>query len=200
MEINAVWRENVILVDAAYLDSVAFNLSVNFERMLERRIPKADMARWVDCVALDGGLRPLKANEKRETLVILLYPKKKKVMDNFLPGDLAKELNDRSFSDHLGEFTFYSYPVEELVEREEFFLEALQVIADEKAVKNLMVVPDYEKYGENIRSFLKMVKNKQVTLFSMNPVLPGPYQQEILGYSVMNALGIKGEEFSQPQN
>lgn len=195
MEINAVWRENVILVDAAYLDSVAFNLSVNFERMLERRIPKADTARWVDCIALDGGLRPLQKDEKRETLVIFIYPKNKKVMDNFLPGNLTKELNGQSFSDHLGEFTFYSYPVEELVDSAEFFMESLQVIADEKVVKNLMVIPDCEKYGDSVRSFLKMVKKKTVTLFAMNPQLPGPYKQEILGYSVMNALGIKGDEF-----
>lgn len=195
MEINAVWRENVLLVDASYLDSVAFNLSVNFERMLERRIPKADMARWVDCVALDGGLRPLAKGEKRETLVIFIYPKKKRILENFLPGDMVKDLNGKSFSDHLGEFTFYSYPVEDLVESAEFFMESLQVIADEKAVKNLMVVPDCEKYGDSVRSFLKMVKEKKITLFAMNPQLPGPYQQEILGYSVMNALGIKGEEF-----
>lgn len=195
MEINAVWRENVILVDAAYLDAVAFNLSVNFERMLERRIPKADLPRWVDCIALDGGLRPLQRGEKRETLVIFIYPKNKKTLDNFLPGDFAKDLNGKSFSDHLGEFTCYSYPVEELVESEEFFIESLQVIADEKAVKNLMVIPDCEKYGESVRSFLKMVEEKKVTLFAMNPQLPGPYLQEILGYSVMNALGIKGDEF-----
>lgn len=195
MEINAVWRENVLLVDASYLDSVAFNLSVNFERMLERRIPKADMARWVDCVALDGGLRPLAKGEKRETLVIFIYPKKKRILENFLPDDMVKDLNGKSFSDHLGEFTFYSYPVEDLVESAEFFMESLQVVADEKAVKNLMVVPDCEKYGDSVRSFLKMVKGKKITLFAMNPQLPGPYQQEILGYSVMNALGIKGEEF-----
>ena len=53
------WSENVILVDADYVDKVTFNLIVNFERMLGRRIPQADLARWIDCVALDGGLRPL---------------------------------------------------------------------------------------------------------------------------------------------
>ena len=52
------WSENIILVDADYIDKVAFNLIVNFERMLGRRIPQADMARWLECVALDGGLRP----------------------------------------------------------------------------------------------------------------------------------------------
>ena len=50
------WSENVILVDADYVDKVAFNLIVNFERMLGRRIPQADLARWIDCVALDGGI------------------------------------------------------------------------------------------------------------------------------------------------
>ena len=52
---NVRWSENVIVVDADYVDSVAFNLIVNFERMIGRRIPPADMARWVECVALDGG-------------------------------------------------------------------------------------------------------------------------------------------------
>lgn len=50
--------ENVIIADADYLDKVAFDLIVNFERMLMRRIPPADIARWIDCVALDGGMRP----------------------------------------------------------------------------------------------------------------------------------------------
>ena len=49
------WSENVILADADYVDRVAFNLIVNFERMIGRRIPQADMARWLDCVALDSG-------------------------------------------------------------------------------------------------------------------------------------------------
>ena len=51
------WTENVILADGDYIDRVAFNLIVNFERMLGRRIPQADTARWAECIALDGGLR-----------------------------------------------------------------------------------------------------------------------------------------------
>ena len=47
----------MMIVDADYVDRVAFDLTVNFERMLNRRIPQADLARWIDCVALDGGLR-----------------------------------------------------------------------------------------------------------------------------------------------
>ena len=55
---NNEWSETVILVDADYADRVAFDLIVNFERMLERRIPAADLPRWLDCLALDGGVRP----------------------------------------------------------------------------------------------------------------------------------------------
>lgn len=54
-ENTTLWSENVIVVDAEYVDRVAFNLIVNFERMLGRKIPAADMARWMDCLALDGG-------------------------------------------------------------------------------------------------------------------------------------------------
>ena len=48
------FKEAVILVDADYVDRVAFDLTVNFERMLMRRIPRADLAQWLVCVALDG--------------------------------------------------------------------------------------------------------------------------------------------------
>ena len=66
---QAKWSENVIIVDADYVDRVAFNLSVNFERMLMRRVPKADLARWIDCVALDGGVR----EGDHETHVIMVH-------------------------------------------------------------------------------------------------------------------------------
>ena len=45
----AKWSENVIIADADFIDKVAFDLTVNFERMLMRRIPKADLARTPRC-------------------------------------------------------------------------------------------------------------------------------------------------------
>ena len=35
---NIKWSENVIIADADYIDRVAFDLTVNFERMINRRI------------------------------------------------------------------------------------------------------------------------------------------------------------------
>lgn len=51
------WASTVVLVDADYLDSVAQDLTVNFGRMLNREIAEGDLCHWLDCVALDGGLR-----------------------------------------------------------------------------------------------------------------------------------------------
>ena len=65
------WKETVILVDADYVNKVAFDLIVNFERMLGRRIPQADMATWLECVALDGGLKGLNEQKYAEIIVRL---------------------------------------------------------------------------------------------------------------------------------
>ena len=48
---NIKWSENVIIADADYIDKVAFDLTVNFERMINRRIQPADMAQWAVCIA-----------------------------------------------------------------------------------------------------------------------------------------------------
>ena len=74
------WNEHVILVDADYVDKVAFDLTVNFERMIGRRISQADMAKWLECVALDGGLR----EGDHEVQVVLLH--KQSDMKYFQPG------------------------------------------------------------------------------------------------------------------
>jgi len=43
---NIKWSENIIIADGDYIDHVAFGIIVNFERMLDRRIPAADFSQW----------------------------------------------------------------------------------------------------------------------------------------------------------
>lgn len=57
---NVKWSGTVILADADFMDRVAFDLTVNFERMIERRIPKGDMSLWAVCAALDGDYAPVR--------------------------------------------------------------------------------------------------------------------------------------------
>ncbi len=198
---DSKWSENVMLIDGDYVDSVAFDLIVNFERMLGRRIPNADMARWIDCIALDGGLRAMEAGaEPRETQVIFLHSKDSEGLRHFTPGRYDSELNAMAFSDSLGEFVLSAFPVEAVVSRDDFFVDVLHTVCNHKDVRRVMVVPDACNAAlcESIRRTLRDVSDdKRVTLFAMQPMAGGNYRQEILGYSLMNALGIRGEELGE---
>ena len=186
--------ENIILVDADYIDKVAFNLIVNFERMIGRRIPNADMARWTDCVALDGGIR----EGDNEVQVILIHNKDTHRLENFTPSDLSTELDGKAFKDNIGEFLFSAIPVEEMVDKEHLFCDSLMNICSQPEVKRVMVIPDSEEYYDGVRRALKDVDDdKRITVFAMQPMPGGNFRQEILGYSLMNALGIKGEEIEK---
>lgn len=200
------WSENVILADADYVDKVAFNLIVNFERMLGRRIPKADLAKWVDCVALDGGIRPLSptdgspqsGEQTPETLVVLAHRKEKAQLENFAPGDYAAELDGKAFKDSLGEFIISAVAIEDIADSEDYLTEALRLVTAQKEVKRVMVIPNAEDpYIYNkVREALNRVDDdeKRITVFAMEPKPGGNFRQEILGYSLMAALGISADE------
>ena len=189
------WAENVIIVDADYVDRVAFDLIVNFERMIGRKIPRADMSQWAVCMALDGGLR----EGNHQTQLVLIHDKKRTGMENFSPSMFDKELNGQAFKDaRLGEFLVSSYPVEELTGKEEFILEVVKAALAQKEVKRIMVVPNVEEGSiyDEIRALMHALDDEEryVTLFAMQPLPGGKFRQELLGYSLMNALGIKSNE------
>lgn len=192
---NIKWSENVIIADADYIDKVAFDLIVNFERMINRRIQPADMAQWAVCVALDGGLR----EGEHETQVILIHNEQSKKMQNFCPADYEKDLNAQAFKDaRLGEFVISSYPTEEkMVGKDDFLVDIARTVCNAKEVKRVMIVPNSEEGNtyDLLRDMLRKVDDeKRVTLFAMQPLPGGNFRQEILGYSLMNALGISANE------
>lgn len=187
------WSENVMVIDADYVDKVAFNLIVNFERMLGRRIPEADLAKWMDCVALDGGIR----EGENEILVVLIHQKDKTKLENFTPSDYAKDIDGKAFKDHLGEFSIGAYPIEEIAGSENYYSDVLQLITAQKEVKRIVVIPNAEDpYIYNkVRAALKDTDDeKRITLLSMQPMPNWNFRQEILGYSLLAALGISSDE------
>jgi hypothetical protein len=188
---DSKWTENVILVDAEHVDKVAFDLIVNFERMLGRRIPQADMARWIDCVALDGGVR----EGEHETLVVFIHDKERKQLENFTPAVYDKELDGQAFRDHLGEFSISALPVEAVTTKADFFIDTLQLVCAQKEVRRVMVIPG-DSLIPAVRQTLNRIDddNKRITLFAMQPLQGGNFRQEILGYSLMAAMGIRSEE------
>jgi len=210
------WTENVIIADGDYVDSVAFNLTVNFERMIGRRIPPADMARWVECIALDGGMRPkapsnlpcsgeasptktgLQRSEALPTTqLVLVHGAGRKGMENFMPGNYADELHGKAFKGNLGEFVFTCINPEGFTTTDDLLADTLQLVLQANGVKRIMVVPS-EQGLDGVRNVLRQTTNgdapKCVTVFAMQPIAGGRFSQEILGYSLMAALGVKGSE------
>lgn len=193
--------KNVIIADADYIDKVAFDLIVNFERMLMRRIPPADIARWIDCVALDGGMRPIEGDKLPQTNVVLVHSKETTAMENFTPAIFDSELNGKAFKDNLGEFTISALPVESMVEKDDFLIDIITTVCQEKEVRRVMVITDVDNAdGYNrLREALHHIDDdtKRITVFAMQPLPGGNFRQEILGYSLMNALGISADEINK---
>lgn len=188
----ALTCENIIIVDADFADRVAFDLIVNFERMICRPIPPADLAHWIDCVALDGGVR----EGNGQTQVALIHDKRNVRMDNFTPS-VYTDIDGKAFKDHLGEFVINTYTNEDIVGKEDLFIDMLQLCCAAKDVKRVMVIPD-DSFYDTIRHTMSRVDDdhQRVTVFAMQPMPGGNFRQEILGYSLMSALGIKAEELS----
>lgn len=193
-ETNTHWSENIIIADADYIDRVAFNLIVNFERMIGRMIPPADIAHWLDCIALDGGIR----EGENEIQVVLIRNKATKELANFKPSNLDSDLNGKAFKDHLGEFCMTVVDVEDIITKKELINDVLGAAAIQTNVKRIMVIPDSEdgETYQQLRGALSHVDDdtKRITMFAMQPMPTGNYRQEILGYSMMAALGIHSDE------
>nr|WP_311151343.1 DUF6621 family protein [uncultured Prevotella sp.] len=193
---NIKWSENIIIVDGDYIDHVAFDLIVNFERMLNRRIPAADFSQWVVNIALDGRLKP----GNHETQVVLLHDKKNPKLENFAPADYLKELNGQAFKDsQLGECIINAIATgDEVTKKDDVLLDLLKTILNHEEVKRIMIVSNAEDNHlmSTLRSTLRDVDDelKHITLFAMQPLEGGNFKQQILGYSLLNAMGISASE------
>ena len=196
---NIKWSENIIIVDGDYIDRVAFDLIVNFERMLNRRIPAADFSQWAVDIALDGRLKP----GNHETQVVLLHDRKNPKLENFTPADYEKELNGQAFKDaQLGEFIINSIATgDETAEKDTVLLDLLKTVLSHGEVKRIMIVPNAEDNHliSTLRTTLRDVDDelKHITVFAMQPLEGGNFKQQILGYSLLNAMGISSSEIER---
>lgn len=187
---NSKWAPVVVLVDADYLDRVAADLTLNFGRMIGRSIAKADLCHWLDCVLLDGALRP----GHNKVQVHMLHAKQKAALEHFQPSRFDEDLNGLSFDDNLGHFSLFAFPVEDVVRSDEFFLQSLTMLADAAEVEKLLVVGDTQSYGKGMVDICQNTDGKDITLFAMEPVMGQGFKTEILGYSLMSAMGISADE------
>ena len=186
------FAEKVILIDAAYINKVTKDLSQHFSQVIGRQLPKADLPIFLECVAMDAAIQP----GENTLQVLFVYDKEQPKMDAFNPGDLKKELNDVAFKSQLGEFQLNTFEPSDMADREAFFLEAVKLVADAKEVKHLVIVPSETEYGDKIPEILEKVDGKEsIHVLGMNPLAPSKaFSWEMMGYAVLQALGIRSDE------
>lgn len=183
------FKENVILVDADYVDEVAGNLKEYFRKTLSRDIPLADMADWLVCAALDGGVPA----DSKGVQCFFIHRPGTLCLKSFTPGDLRKELDGVGFKDQaLGEFLLACLPDQSPVQ-DDFFCECVRALLGSKEVGRLVLVPDLARSGDGLTRLMAETKtDKQVTLLGMMP--QEGFEHVMLGFSLLHAMGVKSEE------
>lgn len=186
------FAEKVLLVDASYINKVTTDLSNHFSQVIGRNLPKADLPIFLECAAMDTAIQP----GEHVIQVLLVYDRSLPVLTAFNPGDLKKELNDVAFKSQLGEFQLNAFEPSDMADREAFFLEAVKLVADAKEVKHLVIIPSEQEYGDKLPEILEKVDGKEsIHVLGMNPPAPSDkYHWEMLGYAILQALGIRSDE------
>ncbi len=183
--------ETVVLIDAAYLNLVIIDMQGYFENILHRPLQEIDLAQLALYLTLDAGL----TKGENEVQFLFVYDKEGARIVNCQPSDFKNELNNVAFKSSYGEFFFATVCTEDVVTREDLFLDLLALVTDSPDVKRVIAVPFNEDYGERVIEALKAVEGKEITqLMMVEPKLPLPYKWDMLAFPVMQALGIKADE------
>lgn len=190
IDINNMLSKNVILIDANFIDYVAHDFSYNLKQVLNRDIPNADLALWLECIALDGGLTP--GNENIQ--VIFIY--ENNIMQNFSPSDISKNIDGMAFMGNLGEFALEAYQVEKnITSIADQFADTLQVLINAEKVENLLVVPNMNIYGDKVKDSIEKSENKSISVFTITPQEGGSFTNQQLGFSILHSMGISSDDF-----
>lgn len=192
------FKQNVLLVDADYVDRVAQDLRLNFGKMLGREIGLADLAEWLVCASLDGGVpEDEKGESQGEVQVVLIRSLAKTCLEQFEPGNMLSGIDGQAFRDpYVGEFLLSVVPEEKAMgQTEPLFTEATRFLLTSQEVKRLILVPDMARYGALLKEDIEKAEGEmQVVLLTMEPEEGKRFTTEVLGFSLMHALGIAPEE------
>ncbi len=189
------FSETVMLIDTSFLHSVISDLEKNFSRMLGRDLDKVDLQTLVSYIALDAGLTPDADNKVQ---VLFIYDDLSAHLPHSFPSDVENELNNVAFRNELGEFSFHAFRTEGFAEREAFFVESAKVILSEKEPQRVWVIAELSEKEADLHEILRKERSeKAITLFRMSePLQDNSLKWELLGYPVMRALGIRGDELN----
>lgn len=192
------FAEYTILVDTRFLNTHIHAIRSILSQKLQRELPPLDLVLWLDCLALEAGIE---AGEN-EIQVILVHDPETEHLDGCLPQTLA-DVDGKACRTPLGEYAFYSVSGEHLSDNGSVFLDLSFLLASDKQIKKVLLVPDntladtqlYDKLGEALAAREEQML-ASVCLFGMQkpPRLHPGCRWNTIVSSLAFALGIHPDE------
>ena len=191
MEKKIKFAQNVMLIDASYIDKVGNDMKTHFGAILHRSLPKADLALLLECMSMDAGIE----GNDNEIQVVFIHEAGVNSFTFCTPSQFTTQLHDMAFRGSNGEFSLYSFQTSDMAQREELYKESLQLLCESKDVKRMILVPDEASMGNKVYELISKEKQLQAVVMGMNPPA-GDYavRFEMLGFAILQSLGIRAEE------
>lgn len=190
------FAKNVIIIDVAYLNEMAYNLKKVMSIRLDRDLQDIDLPAWLSYLALDAGLR----EGDNEIQVLLVHNETPKL--TCAHPDNLNSLQGMACRTPLGEFTFNCISTERLTTIEALFLDLTMLALDDARVERLMLVPYQAYYAGKLEDALqKFAEEKgkeacqKVMYFSMERLSKEfPCRWDYISYSLARVFGIRSDE------
>lgn len=184
--------QNAIIIDGEYLSRACTQFRKFLQQTIGREIPEADLARWLEYAALDGGVRP---EDKATTQVYIFHEPATKLLKGFKPADLYADFDGKAFNGPVGEFLLAACPAQDdLGSKETLLCETLQSLLKGNLCKHFIIVADHDAYGIRIEQLLADYPNSPVTLLTLKKESGSEGTSIPLPYSLMAACGVSGSE------
>jgi hypothetical protein len=187
--------ENVLLIDAYFLNALIASSKKLFEYKLNRTLKDVLIGELIDYLALDMGLRP----GENKCTVIFVYDASSAVFEHCEPQDIEKELNGKGFDDNIGSFVMLGAPTDNLIKRHDLFMNIMDVILDLKEIKRVGLFPQGDDYDADVCSKLDQMKSEdlskmQLTLFGFKEEEHSNFHLSSPLFPILQALGVRGDE------
>lgn len=191
------FSENVILLDAAFLNEVVAGVRTWMESELDRALPLLDLPGWLNLLALDAGIQ----TDGNDIQVILVHDEANRQLKCCEPSDLSA-LEGMACRIPIGELSFSCVNPAGITDCGDLFVDLMSLALDSAEVKHLALVPYMRAYGDRVDEQLRKYfdekeegENRQAILFTLGqPAAPVNYTWDFVSFSLAGALGIKPEE------
>lgn len=198
MNTETKFLTNVLLIDVAALNNEAASMRRAMSWGLKRELHLMDMTKWLTCLALDGDV----LRYGPDIQVILVYDRPETQISVSENPDFIKCDGLSFFIPEVGEFTISCVHTAGMTDTKSLFFDLMHLTLDSDQVKNLIILPSEQVYGQTVKEELDHIAKEQgeqiaekACLFGIYPAEKQEvYRQRIVTMSWAHVFGITPDD------